>query len=230
MKIISYFLAVFLTSSLALADDRPNSAIKPTHRLKNPVWKKRFEELKSTPSTSDILFLGDSITEGWNYTGTFKKYFPSQVFNAGFAGDRTQHVLWRLQNGQISHLNPKLIVLMIGTNNTLSNTPQEIASGIKTILDELKSRKPNAKILLIGIIPSGANPTAQRRIENNQVNQIIKGFTEDNKIFYWNADYIFLEKNGKISKKIMKDYLHPSNLAYREWAKAMAPRINKILQ
>ena len=107
----------------------------------------------------DLLFLGDSITQGWNNNEVWRRHFgPRKAANFGIGGDRTEHVLWRIQNGELEGIAPKVTVLMIGTNNSGANTPEEIAQGITAIVDELRKRLPNTKILLLGVFPRGESP------------------------------------------------------------------------
>lgn len=226
---------VFFASSAYATQPSPvkiHSAIRPVPRFDNPTWKKRYEEnlRQAKHSKADVLFLGDSITEGWLYSSAWKKHFAKRSFNAGFSGDKTQHVLYRLQNGLLDNLKPKLVVLMIGTNNTLANSPQQIAEGIKMIIDEVHQRSPNSRVLLHAILPSGKKPDAERRLENNEVNRIIRGMAQIPGVHYKDFNHIFLEKDGSISKKTMPDYLHLSGKSYHRWANAMKPAIETLLR
>ena len=126
-----------------------------------------------------LVFLGDSITAGWAGNGkevwpkAFDKYHPA---NFGIGGDRTQHVLWRLQNGELDGITPKVAVLMIGTNNCDKKTdPADVAAGIKGILELIKTKQPQAKILLLSILPCGEKPNPGRDTRN-AVNDLISKF------------------------------------------------------
>ena len=111
----------------------------------------------------DLLFLGDSITQGWHENSVWQRFYGSRhAENFGIGGDRTQHVLWRIQNGELAGIEPKVIVLMIGTNNLHSETPDEIAQGTGAIVAELRRRVPKTKILLLGIFPRSPKPNAVR--------------------------------------------------------------------
>ena len=107
----------------------------------------------------DLLFLGDSITQGWHDNAVWKRFYgPRHAANFGIGGDRTEHVLWRLQHGEVDGIHPRVVVLMIGTNNSGDNTSGEIVAGIKAIVDELRKRLPDSKILLLGVFPRGQKP------------------------------------------------------------------------
>ncbi len=111
----------------------------------------------------DLLFLGDSITQGWNDNEVWQRFYgPRNAANFGIGGDRTEHVLWRIQHGELEGIEPKVAVLMIGTNNVSSSTPDEIAQGITAIVKELRSRLPKTKILLLGVFPRGEKPLSVR--------------------------------------------------------------------
>src|SRR5262245_13075156 len=150
-------LGLFLPAGLVHADDK-----KPSHSAVTPVdrkadsWVKRHEALlaRAKQGNVDVLFLGDSITQGWQGAGkeAWKEHIaPLHAANFGISGDRTEHVLWRITTGkELAGIHPKVVVLMIGTNNMGSNTAAEIADGVKAIVHELRHERPKAKILLLG--------------------------------------------------------------------------------
>ena len=178
----------------------------------------------------DLLFLGDSITQGW---GGAKKtwdrfYTPRKAANFGIGGDRTQHVLWRIQNGELKGIEPKVAVLMIGTNNAGGNTPDEIAQGITAIVGELRQRLPKTKLLLLAVFPRGQKPAAVRD-KLNSVNEKIAKLDDGSNVRYLDIGRAFLNEDGTISKEIMPDYLHLSQKGYRLWAEAMEPTLWSLL-
>jgi lysophospholipase L1-like esterase len=178
----------------------------------------------------DLLFLGDSITQGW---GGAKKtwdrfYGPRNAANFGIGGDRTEHVLWRIENGELKGIEPKVIVLMIGTNNAGGSTPDEIAQGVTAIVHELRDRLPKSKILLLAVFPRSQKPSAIReRIKS--VNQQIAKLDDGSNVRYLDIGKAFLSEDGTISKEIMPDYLHLSQKGYRLWAEAMEPTLWSML-
>ncbi len=183
----------------------------------------------------DLLMIGDSITHGWEDKGkpTWDKYYGARnAINLGFSGDRTEHVLWRFQNGAIDDIDPKLAVVMIGTNNTghRKENPEHTAFGIKRIVDEIRLRLPNTKVLLLDVFPRGAEPEDELRQINTAINEIIKGYADEkSNIWFLNVGDQFLEKDGALPKSIMPDLLHPNAQGYEIWAEAMEPTIKKLL-
>jgi lysophospholipase L1-like esterase len=178
----------------------------------------------------DLLFLGDSITQGWR--GAKKTwdrfYVPRKAANFGIGGDRTQHVLWRIQNGELKGIEPKVAVLMIGTNNASSNTADEIAQGITALIGELRGRLPKTKVLLLAVFPRGQKPAAVRD-KLKKVNEKIAKLDDGANVRYLDIGKAFLNDDDTISKEIMPDYLHLSQKGYRLWAEAMEPTLWSML-
>ncbi len=177
----------------------------------------------------DLLFLGDSITQGWNDNEVWKRFYgPRNAANFGIGGDRTQHVLWRIQNGELDGIEPKVVVLMIGTNNASSATADEIAQGVTAIVEELRHRLPRAKILLLGVFPRGQKPDATRE-KLQAVNAKIARLDDGSHVKFLDIGKAFLNEDGTISPEIMPDYLHLSRKGYRIWADAMEPTLWSML-
>lgn len=196
-----------------------------------PRHKKKIREAKHTEV--DLLMLGDSITQGWENQGSAvwqKFYKERKAFNLGFNGDRTEHVLWRLQNGAVDNMKPKLIVLMIGTNNTghRMDPADHTAKGISTIVNELRTRLPMSKILLLGIFPRNASPHNEMRIRNSMINQRISKLANNKFIYYLNINQAFLDDNHVLHEGVMPDLLHPNLLGYELWAKEMDATIQQL--
>lgn len=198
-----------------------------------PRHKEKLAE-KAKMKQVDLLFVGDSITHSWEKAGkaVFKKYYQQRnTLNIGFSGDRTEHVLWRIQHGAIDGISPKLAVVMIGTNNTghRMDPATETALGVQFILSELKNRLPKTKVLLLGVFPRDADAQGKHRVRNDEVNELIKKFADDESVFFLDISDKFLDKNGNLPKKIMPDLLHPNAKGYSIWAKAMEPAIKKLM-
>ena len=135
----------------------------------------------------DLLLIGDSITHGWEGKGKkiWEQYYTKRnAVNLGIGGDRTQHVIWRLDNGNIKGISPKAAVVMIGTNNSGNNTPQEIADGLKVITEQLRVKLPKTKVLLLGIFPRGENSKDKRRQVNEKANAIFKDLADGEYVHY----------------------------------------------
>jgi lysophospholipase L1-like esterase len=176
----------------------------------------------------DLLFLGDSITQGWHDNDVWKRFYgPRNAANFGIGGDRTQHVLWRIQNGELDGIEPRVVVLMIGTNNADSATAQEIARGVTAIVEEVRHRLPRTKVLLLGVFPRRDKPAIQPKID--QVNAFLTRLDDGSHVEFLDIGKAFLEPNGSISREVMPDLLHLSQKGYRIWADAMEPTLWKML-
>ncbi len=176
----------------------------------------------------------DSIVFRWGRTGkkVWDEYYVKRNgCNIGSSGDRTQHMLWHFQNGGLEGGNPKLVLVMIGTNNRgkPENKGKDTAYGILALLKEIHMRLPNSKILLMATFPRGGTPTDIGRMRNNEINKIIRTYA-DNKVVHWlDINHTFLDDNGMLIKELKPDGLHPSEKGFRAWAEAMEPTIKKLL-
>jgi lysophospholipase L1-like esterase len=216
-----------------------NSAVVPGL---SPRFRKKHEDNVKIAKKDDInvLFMGDSITDFWRNSGgnrtnglpggakgaftgkpVFDKYFGSmKVANFGIAGDTTQGVLYRLQDGEGQGYQPRAIMLMIGTNNTGRNSAEEIAEGVAAVVRDLRKDFPKAKILLLGIFPRSTASSALRT-KVIQVNNIICGLDDGQHVFYLDFGSKFLAADGSIPKDIMSDGLHPTTQGYEIWAETV---------
>ena len=235
-----------LAASLLTDAVAPNYAVQP---VLHPGTEKRHESFNviSKQGEAQLVFLGDSITHGWEGKGKAiwtKEWAPLKAANFGIGGDRTEHVLWRLENGNFDGLKPKAIVLMIGTNNTghqgrpqkelngavYECTAEQTAEGIKAILTQLQKKCPDAKILVLGIFPRGADKNDKFRQQNEATNAIVKGFADGQKVFFLDVGAKFLEPDGTLSKTIMPDLLHPNEKGYQIWSDAIKADVLALLR
>lgn len=219
----------------APAPPRPNSAIIPSlFRGFANAHSNNVEVAKR--GNIDVLFMGDSITDWWRSGGrgnpingaipyggkaVFEKYFGTlKVANFGIAGDTTQGVLFRLLHGEGQGYSPKAIMLMIGTNNTMNNSADEIALGVADVVFELRKDFPDAKILLLGIFPR-STPGSMFRTKIADINKIIRSLHDGQHVFYMDIGWKFLAEDGTIPRDIMSDGLHPTSKGYEIWAEAV---------
>ena len=229
-------LIVALTLGAACSAHAQHSAVKAAPRL-DRGWQDRAklldERVKENQDTQ-LLFIGDSITQGWEGDGAkdvWAKYYEKRkTVNLGIGGDRTQHVLWRLEKAPLGNMKPKAAVVMIGTNNSNGedNTPGQIADGIAAIVQTLRQRLPGTKILLLGIFPRGENFNPQRG-KVAQVNQVLQKLDDGKNVFYLDIGYRFLNSDGILPAEIMPDYLHLSKQGYEKWAEAIEPKLVQLL-
>ena len=243
------FILPLLTLALPLfaADSGSNYA---THPVLHPGTEKRHESFNeiSKKGEAELVFLGDSITHGWESAGRGreiweKHWAPLKAANFGIGGDRTEHVLWRLEHGNFDGLQPKLVVLMIGTNNTghqgrpqkeldgavYSCSAEQTAAGIKAILEKLHAKCPKSKVLLLGIFPRGADSTDKMRLQNEATNALIQTFANGQRVHYLDIGKKFLEPDGTLSKEIMPDLLHPNAKGYQIWADSIETKVRELL-
>lgn len=214
----------------------PNSAIVPN--LSQMFQAKHKDNLEiAQRGDRNVLFMGDSITDFWrNPDGAFAgkpvldKYFSHlNIANFGIAGDTTQGVLYRLRNGEGRGFNPKAVMLMIGTNNTMNNTAPEIAEGVGAVVLELQKNFPDAKILLLGIFPrSAANDPVRKTIA--EINSIISRLHDGKRVFYMDIGAKFLDAEGNIPKDVMSDALHPGPKGYEIWAEAVKEPLADLMK
>jgi beta-glucosidase len=224
--------AAFLISALAAAQDKPNDAIQPASRPGKQMERHESFNKKIKEGPVELIFIGDSITQGWEGAGkkVWEEYYGKRhAVNLGIGGDRTQHVLWRLDHGNIEGINPKLAVMMIGTNNARDNTPQETAAGVKAIVEKLRAKLPNTKILLLAVFPRGADKDDPLRKKNEAVNDMIKGLADNKMVYYKDIGNNFLGPDGSLSKETMPDLLHLNEKSYRTWAESIEPDVKKLL-
>lgn len=214
---------------------RMSPATVPAHRFAENWWKPRHEQKVKLAKQGghDLVFIGDSITQGWEGPGkaVWDKYYAHRKsLNLGFSGDRTEHVLWRLMNGELENVDPKLFVLMIGTNNTghRQDPPEQTADGIKLILELLQDRKPDAKVLLLSIFPRAPKPEDGLRQLNDQINARIKTFADGERVHWLDVSDAFLDDDRVLAKEIMPDFLHPNDTGYAIWAKVMEAQIARL--
>jgi lysophospholipase L1-like esterase len=235
------------TASTAAIPERPQKVDASAAVDKgSPGFHRRHDSFvergKSGPI--GILLLGDSITEGWRkaphiYEHYFGKWEPA---NFGISGDQTQHVIWRIENGEFDGAHPKVVVLMLGTNNTSDHTAEEIAAADQKIITLIRAHSPETKVLLLAIFPRGARKDAQGTITNGAIadatkrmavirdtNALLAKLDDGVNVRFLDINGVFLGQDGKIPWAIMPDQLHPTAAGYQLWAEAMqAPLVDMI--
>lgn len=224
---------------------RPNPAIVPVIQRGTDAKHQSYVAL-AQKGDIDLLFLGDSITDFWHTRGKEvwdHFYGKLKAANFGINADRTQNVLWRLQNGEGQGFSPKVVVLMIGTNNTgiVSRSPQafpspwrntnaEAVEGITAVVTELRKDFPSAKILLLSIFPRGDDALAMKQIP--EINRAIAKLDDQKHVFYLDVTKNFLGPDGQINPDYFQlaDRLHPTPAGYVVWAEAMKDPLAKLMK
>lgn len=256
---LAFLFALLCAGALLLADDKPPvrapgapvaelSTVPPKPVPQAPdvaapklgpdgqpqaAFLKTHESFVSTAKEgkAQVLFLGDSITAGWAsnkpiWEQAFGAYQPA---NFGIGGDRTQHVLWRIQNGELDGIKPKVAVVMIGTNNMSTDPAEGIARGITKIVETIRQKLPQTKVLLLGIFPRGEQPNPLRE-KIAQVNASVAKLGDNKQVFFLEIGAKFLEPDGALPKAVMHDSLHLTAKGYEIWAEAITPKLAELMK
>ena len=216
-----------------------NTATNPVPR--DPKWVERHEGFVKIAQAGgvDLLFLGDSITDFWRNRGSnvWNKYYGARhAANFGISGDRTEHVLWRIDQGELDGIKPRVVVLMIGTNNTGKdknghprNANTETIQGVQAVVARIREKLPETKILLLAIFPRGAFDNPQRA-QVALLNTVIAKLDDGDKVKFLDIGPKFLEADGTLPTSIMPDLLHPNARGYEIWADAIEPTLAEMLK
>jgi len=205
-------------------------------------WLSRFDAKRAQAASGEckVAFLGDSITHHWEGEGKdiWAANFaegPYKAINFGFSGDRTEHVLWRLDHGQMDGMSPKAIVLMIGTNNTghrkaYEESPTDTALGVQAIVGRLGVLFPDAKIILHPIFPRGAETNDELRVRNDLANSVIRRLADGKRVLWCNFNARLLTADGTLERTMAPDLLHPGTQGYVIWAEELKPYLDYALE
>ncbi len=211
--------------------------VQPVSRLEESWWAERHQaklDARDQMESVDLVLIGDSITHSWETTGqdVWRNSYPDvATLNLGFSGDRTEHVLWRLENGELDGVQPKAVMLLIGTNNTGHHLhdPTDIAAGVKAIVEDLKTRLPESRVLLLAVFPCDKDPQSPRRKNNEAVNELICDLHDGQCVHYVDICERFFNEDGEMTEEITPDYLHLSPAGYQIWADAVKPTLMEVL-
>jgi len=211
----------------------------PFHNERNDARHQTFVEI-AKKGNIDLLFVGDSITDWFYWPRGNGAATGGKVWEANFAplkpadfaiaGDTTQGVLWRMQNGELEGFKAKLIVLMLGTNNINRNPNDDIVDGDRLIIEEFKKRQPQAKVLLLGIFPRTADANAPIRATIKEINSKLAKMADNKQVFYMDIGDKFLTADGTLTTEIMGDGLHPTEKGYQIWADAVLPTVKNLMK
>lgn len=225
-----------------------NTAVIPVPKLENDFydWHQRHQEVVQAIKSNqvDLIFIGDSITHMFGGlpksqiargSNTWDKYYGHRnAINMGFGWDRTQNVIWRLENGELEGITPKVAVILIGTNNQTGtknarqNTPAEIVEGVTAICRIIHQKVPQCKILLLGVLPRAPEHFVK---PIQEINKLLTALDAEDYITFLNMSDYFEDENGLPNKEfILADGVHPSAAGYHLWAKTMEPYLSKLLK
>ena len=180
----------------------------------------------------NLVFFGDSITQWWGGADFKKRYGALGAVDFGIGGDKTQNLLWRIQNGEMEGITPKVAVVLIGTNNLGSASPDKIAEGIALIVKAIGEKSPATKVLLLGIFPRGWNANEAKWYQGKiqKINSTIAQLDDGKDVRFADLGPQMLEADGTLSRAVFKDGLHPSGEGYTRWAQAMQPLLYEMLE
>jgi len=212
----------------------------PAPRVKEHSWMSvaRWNELYQAQVAVadkggvDLLFVGDSITAGWNKQIWDKSFGAWRPANLAIGGDHTGNLLWRLQNGHADKLRPKVVVLLIGVNNFIHcrATPAEAYAGVRAVVTQLRAMYPDARILLNAVLPWEKSAQNPRRAQVSELNRMIARLDDGKRVFFRDYGARFVQPNGDISPEVMADSLHPTAKGYQIWADAMLPEVTELIK
>jgi beta-glucosidase len=206
---------------------------RPEPRWHKSAWLERHNSINKRVKKGnvDLLMIGDSITHWWDKAGkkVWGQYYANRdAVNLAISGDRTEHVLWRLENGNIDGISPKLAVLMIGTNNHMSSPPKVTARDIRLIVKQLRTKLPKTKVLVLAVFPRGGGDDDGARRINMTVNELIADLGDGKMVYHLNINEAFLD-GRRLRHNLIPDGTHPNEKGYAAWAEAMEPTLAKLL-
>ncbi len=229
--------AVVLMLALCTIQAAAQSPVEPVSR-DSADWQARHAAMNARVAQGgvDMIFIGDSITHGWEGAGAemWSRYFEARkAVNLGIGGDRTEHVLWRLENGNIKGISPKLAVVMIGTNNIGQTdlkqcSGEETATGVEAIIAKLRKDLPQTKILLLAIFPR-TDVSEERQQAVADANARIAKLHDGEWVHFLDIGRFFKNDKGELTKAVMPDLLHLSPEGYGIWANAIEPAVARLL-
>jgi lysophospholipase L1-like esterase len=244
--------AVLFSAAACSAHPSANPAATPSERTDSgSVMLHESFLRRAADGPIEVLFVGDSLTWGWGGPG--KTVWANGIANTwkaahfGIGGDRTQHLLWRITDGkELENVEPKVVVLLIGTNNIGSedqagtNTPAETAEGVAAVVGAIRQLKPTAKVLLLGLFPRSMKAgntidldvvsisAADLQPKVRQTNDRIALLDDGKSVFYLDIGSKFLDEQGGLTRATMPDFLHLSVTGYRIWAKEIEAKVNEL--
>ena len=191
-----------------------------------PRHAERLDQIGKSKGKFDIVFIGDSISHGWETAGAaslaeLRKNYS--VLVDGFSGDRTYNVLWRIQHGELDGFEAGVVTLLIGTNNWAENTVDETVADIAGLVSLIREKQPKAKLLLMPILPRGGRRSEFKNIKNDEINASIEALADGRQVVWLDLRQAF----AGAPKSLMPDGLHPGAEGYEIWRKALLPHLSR---
>jgi lysophospholipase L1-like esterase len=225
------------SSGIAGAGEEP-TPITPVPKNDKADWMQKHAAYVAEAKKGNIplVMLGDSITDFWSTNGKDvweKNYAPLHVANFGIAADKVENILWRVENGEFDGITPKVVVLLGGINNTWAvkrgeweKSGAQIAGGLKQIIAAIQAKSPKTKVLLLAVFPMADGIDATVKSINANLAKLDNGST----IRFLDIGPKLADADGRVSKEVMADGLHPTAKGYQIWADAMRPMLNDMMK
>lgn len=223
----------FFRPSVELLESRDTPSAIVAHPAANPTWMARHQGFVAAAQRgTDVVFLGDSITDRWQGAGRaawHAAFAPLGAVDFGISGDGVGQVLWRVQHGEIAPSAPRVVVLLIGTNDLRLHTPAEVAAGVGAITDAIHAQSPETKILLSGLLPRGDSAESPYRPAIAAVNQLLAAQDDGVAVHFVDPGSAFVNPDGSLRRDLLPDTLHPGPEGYRVLAGALSPDLHALL-
>lgn len=238
---IGVFLLIGLLNLPLFGEADKPLAATPSPRLLTHSWMSLAKWYRLHADDVDVaeagegkvLFIGDSIFEGWSSKGaqSWSEYFePMGAINFGIGGDMTQNVLWRLEHGAVGNLSPEKVVLLIGINNFghTDENPDQVAVGMHLLVHKLREVFPSSGLLILAVFPSGEFPDNPNREKIRLLNKKTKPLGDMEGVTYLDIGDVFLLEDGRIPVELMSDFLHPTKAGYEIMSQAVLKWIHEM--
>lgn len=226
-------VAVLLTTVPAQAEK--NLAIVPSPRSDSAGWITRHDAFNARVKRGNVglIFLGDSVVQGWEDSGkeAWNKFYGKRnAVNLGIGGDQAQHVLWRLDHGNIDGISPQVAVVMLGGDYGSGSTPEEIAAGMKAVVEKLRAKLPKTRVLMVGILPRGPNNDDPRRLVDTKANEIFSKLPDNEMVYYQDVSPAFRASDQTLNRDLMPDQFHLSDQGYLSLAEWLDDKVTTLMR
>jgi len=229
---VVFLLAACFTTAAAREGD---PAVRPLARTAT-WWLTRVQQINREVRNRqpELVLLGDSIIYGWKFAGrsVWRRHFGAvNTLNLGVDRDEIGHVLWRIQHGNLDGLKPRVVVLLVGTNNVgrRDHSAAQVAGGIEVVVGELRRRLPGSRVLLMGILPSRRR-LGPRRAKIRRINQLLAHLADGKSVWFLDLSPRLLTPRRELERRVSHDGLHLTSAGYAAWAEAMASSLDRLLR
>jgi len=229
--LFTLLIAANVFSAVPAEPRTSESAVTPIEKSRHTDF---MRQISAARGDFDFVLIGDSITDFWPTRGqdSYARFAPWKPLDLGVSGETTEEVLWRLLNGELDNIHPKVVMIMIGTNNIghyRDEKAEWVAAGIAKIIETVRAKQPQARILLLAIFPREFSPNGAQRQKTLQVNAMLPPLADGKNVYFVDIGPKFLDPQGNLPKEIMPDGLHPNDQGYRIWIEAVKPKLEELM-